>query len=174
LPSYALELQVHRLHDRLPWSTENVRFALVPAVHWELEKPSGTGSAITAAGNLLTFGRLPGTEAPDRYALSTLVRIPTARRLRWIASTTGAVRLSVNGETKIDSREESDFMPAFHRATAGKFVDLDMEAGGYVLKLEAEKGEGPLQAAVVPVATGETETPGGHYFMTDIVFLPLR
>ena len=172
MPHYALELLIRRLHDRLPWHSENVPFSLVSATHWTIAGPSGEVRQAAAAGNLLTLGDIPGTEAPGTYRLTTRVRIPSARPIRWIASTTAPVKLRIDGETKIDSPEETDFMPAFHRASEGKYVDMAAEAGEYRLEAEVEKGAGPLRLAVVPVATGKPETPGPHYFMTDIAFLP--
>jgi len=170
LPHYELELRVQRLHDGQPWHAERVHFALASATHWRIAGPAGDVREAVEPGNAVMLGDLPGT-----YSLSTLVRIPTARRIRWVASTTGPVRMSLNGKTVIDSVETTDFMPAFHRASSGKFADLDMEAGDYVLELEIGKNEGgDPRAIVVPVATAETEMPGPHYFMTDIVFLPVR
>jgi len=171
---YSLELLIHRLHDGLVWNTESVRFTLVAGVHWEVANPAGEVIQGMAAGNMLMLGEFPGTEASGTYRLSARVRIPSARKIRWIASTSAPVKLCIDGETRIDSREVTDFMPAFHRASAGKYADLFMAAGEYVLEVETEKSADPLLLAVVPVEPGATAVPGTHYFMADVVFLPNR
>ncbi|WP_168735409.1 ADP-ribosylglycohydrolase family protein [Cohnella fermenti] len=171
-PRYELTLLLRRRHDGTVWSTEALPLTLVPAMQWTVAAPDGTTAEAAFPGNLLDFEAELGTAVPGVYKAAATVVVPTGRKVRWIAATEGPTSLRIDGREHIRSDAKDEFMPAFHRSPPGKFCELEMEAGTYRLELEVTKGAGPLKAAVAAVGTAATDSPGPHYAMTDILFLP--
>jgi len=172
-PTYALQLNVHRNHDRVVWSTEHIPLALAAATHWRIAGP-GTpdGKDVVFPGHQLRLAEASGDEALGTYRASTKLIIPTARDVKLIVGTTAPVVARLNGEVVLDNAEPAENMPAFHRAAHNRCVYVNLAAGEHTLDLEFRIEGNPADEDifVLPVSPEQSSLPGGTYLYSDIVF----
>lgn len=171
-PSNELTLRVRRTHDGSPWATRTVDLALVAATHWRVAGPDTDETAVAFPGNRLVVSDALGTDEPGRYTARTTLRLPRERTVQLEVRSSAAVVASLDGETFIDraARDEPDMLATdldHHSEDGGR----RLAAGDHELEVGFDHdGDGPLAAYVVPSATGRTTSPGGYYFLTDVLF----
>ncbi|NOU98400.1 hypothetical protein GC093_35040 [Paenibacillus sp. LMG 31456] len=168
---YPLQLEVVRNHDNHFWNSETVPFYLVSASHWKLNGPENNGwQEAIIPGNRIDFADVLQTSDAGLYRASTTLYNPEAKQIRLITATASPVKAYLNGKLIINDDNETDCMPAFHRAIPSKLVEIKLPAGEHLLEIEVMKGEEPLELYVLPVAVKNTKTPGPYYYYTDVLF----
>jgi len=172
-PAYALELRIRRLEGGSEWQRLAVPFALVAATHWRIHGPSGEASrAAVFPGNRLALNEALGTDEPGVYRASTTLVSPVSRRVKLIVGTGCPIRVRVDGAVVLEDASGSEWMPAFHRAPDGKFVEVWLAAGRHRLDVEFTQLDAPLDVYVLAVAADAADGPGSNYYLTDMCFAP--
>lgn len=171
-PSNELTLRVDRSHDGSPWATTTVDLTLVAATHWRLAGPDIPETEVTFPDNRLAVSDALSTGKPGRYTARTALVTPQERTVQLEVHSSAAVVASLDGDVFIDRppRDEPDMLATdldHHSDAEG----INLEAGEHELEIEFQHdSDGPLAAYVVPAATGRTTSPGGYYFLTDVLF----
>lgn len=171
-PSNDLTLRVRRTHDGSPWAERTVDFALVAAPRWRLAGPGVAETTVAFPDNRLAVSDALDTTDPGRYTARTTLTTPRERTIQLEVRSSAGVVASLDGEAFIDrpARDEPDMLATdldHHTDDGGRRV----AAGDHELEIEFDHdGDGPLAAYVVPSATGRTASPGGYYFLTDVLF----
>ncbi|TDF95555.1 ADP-ribosylglycohydrolase family protein [Paenibacillus piri] len=168
---YPLQLEVVRHHDGHFWNAEAVPVYLVSATHWQLRGPSDSEwREAVMPGNRIDFAGALQTSEAGLYRAATTLYNPDSRQIRLIAATASPVKAYLNGKLIIQDEQETEFMPAFHRAVPGKLAEIKLPAGEHRLEFEVVKGDASLELYVLPVSVKNTKTPGPYYFYTDVLF----
>lgn len=171
-PSNELALHIDRSHDGAPWARTTVDLTLVAATHWRLAGPDVPETEVAFPDNRLAVSDALGTAEPGRYTARTTLVTPQERVMQLEVHSSAAVVASLDGDVFIDrpARDEPDMLATdldHHSDAAG----IDLTAGEHELEIVLEHdGHGPLGAYVIPAATGRTTSPGGYYFLTDVLF----
>jgi ADP-ribosylglycohydrolase len=170
-PYYRFELIMQRHHNDNLWHDYFLAFNLVLATEWTVYGPQSKGGfKAISSGNRIEFERAICTEHKGIYrAKGTLIN-PKHRRVRLIVATPSPVKVKVDDEIIIYSKDITSGIPAYHRAPKDKIKDLDMRAGRYSMEIDVLKGDETLSLYVLPVAPGEVAEPGSFYYYTDIYF----
>lgn len=172
-PYYEPTLRIGRTHDGSPWVTKTVDFGLVAATHWRVEGPTTAEREVIFPDNRLAITETDIAGGTGTYtARSTLVN-PRDRTMQLEVHTSAAVTASLDGSVVIERSVQSkpDMLATeldHHSDKSG----VDLPAGEHELVIELERvADEPLSAYVIPAATGETDSPGGYYFLTDVLFV---
>ncbi len=168
--SHELVFRWTRSHDNTVWAVQKVAFTLVSASRWLVRGPDGgTGKEIYSHGNRLVWEEAHGLATDGSYLAQTTIFNPIERELRLIAAANCPVTMRLNGQVVIACKETLEFMPAYHRAPPEQWVELTLAAGTHKLELEAIGNGCPPEVYVLPVALGNTASPGPYYYYTDIL-----
>jgi ADP-ribosylglycohydrolase len=174
---YPIHAYVQRYHDKSPWSREVVTFHLISASRWTVKGPDSHEEVeLICSGNRIEFEKAFPQGKNGRYTARTILRNPFDRPIRLIAGTAAPLKLKLDGRVLIEDENSSAFMPAFHRAPENRRVELFLTAGDHHLEVEIERGCKDLrpdeqEIYMLPVAVGNTETPGSYYYLVDVLFI---
>jgi ADP-ribosylglycohydrolase len=170
-PVNRLIVSFRRTHDHSLWSEQRIPFTMVGASPWRLSSSlDDEVQLVYVAGDRISWTKVSGHEESTIYRAESILHNPISRTVRLIAAANGPVQVKLDGQLIIQSRHTLEFMPAYHRAHAEQYVELDLKAGYSKIEIEMLSTDPKRQPEVyiLPVATRATSSPGAFYYYTDM------
>lgn len=170
--SYEMIAVIERMHDNSTWAQLKESIYLVPMNQWLIREPSSeSGTVVNSRGNLIEWGTGSSVGKEGTYRAHTYLYNSAERKVRFNVASNVPIKVALNGEVIIDSKDGDEFMPAYHRTHEGQFSEFVLPKGRHDLEITAYKSIEKLQVYVLPVATNVTSKPGPHYYYTDMFFV---
>lgn len=149
-------MSISRLHDGALWKRYETDFVLPVASIWKIDEKEHYSD-----GGLI---EIPG---PYRHLVETKVIMNETRDVKLICAATGPYKMSVDGETVIESKLRDVFIPAFHRCPEEQFVVLSLKSGAHKIEIEVRGQRQGTKIMLLAVAPQNTEQPGNYYSYID-------
>jgi ADP-ribosylglycohydrolase len=170
-PVNRLMVSFRRTHDHSHWSEQRIPFTMVGASPWRLSSSlDDEVQLVYVAGDRISWTKDSSHEDSTVYRAESILHNPISRTVRLIAAANGPVQVKLDGQLIIQSCHTLEFMPAYHRAHAEQYVELDLKAGYSEIEIEMRSTDPKRQPEVyiLPVATRVTSSPGAFYYYTDM------
>ena len=131
-PLYQGRLLIKRYVGGLYWNTETLPLTLLPTMDWRV-RVDGAERAVHTAVNRLSAAAL-GIEGAHELTFSTRVTLAEEPRETWLKLVCrNPLRVTLDGETIIDTPDTTVVIPAYHRADKRKCARVRLAPGAHEL-----------------------------------------
>ena len=151
---------IERYNDGSPWIVYDIPFTMLKKSEWLLD-----GEKARICGTTVRFADNGGY----LHTAKTRIYNPRKREIKLMCASVVPVSCTVDGENRINARDNADYMPAYHRCQTNRTAIFELDEGWHdvnIVLMAVKPGDAFFTFAAL--ATSRTEEPGAFYRHIDI------